>query len=164
VRIERREAEPYLGIRRPVTDGIRSFADTAFPELFDWLREHGVAPGGPPFLRYYEVDAGGEPLDVEVGAPVEGAASGEWAVRAGALPAGRYVTHAHVGPYTSESIPDLGDAREALMAYAEENGLVYRRATDRGYAFACAYERFRVGPVDDPDFTRWETELAYLVE
>jgi hypothetical protein len=39
--------------------------------VFGWLREHEVAPSGPPFLRFYEVDHAGEPLDVEVGVPVE---------------------------------------------------------------------------------------------
>ena len=24
-------------------------------------------------------------------------------------------------------------------------------------------ERFVVGPVDDPDFTNWQTEFAYLI-
>jgi hypothetical protein len=30
-------------------------------------------------------------------------------------------------------------------------------------AFPCALERFIVGPVDDPDFTTWQTEFAYLI-
>jgi hypothetical protein len=46
-----REAQPYVGIRAAVTHGIRDFADSAFPELFGWLFENGVAPAGPPFLR-----------------------------------------------------------------------------------------------------------------
>jgi hypothetical protein len=51
-----REAQPYLGIRERLTDGIRDFADSAFPELFGWVFENGVAPAGPPFLRYHEID------------------------------------------------------------------------------------------------------------
>lgn len=32
--IELREQQPYLGIHAPSIDGIRQFADAAFPELF----------------------------------------------------------------------------------------------------------------------------------
>jgi effector-binding domain-containing protein len=165
-----REAQPYLGIRAPVTNGIRAFADKAFPELFGWLSEHGVAPSGPPFLRYYEVDHAGEPLEVEAGAPVDGTvsgvvpdANGDGRVRADSLPAGRYLTSLHVGPYRSDSMPDLSDARAELVAWAHDNGIVYGRETDRGLELPCALEQFRIGPVDEPDFTRWETEFAYLI-
>jgi hypothetical protein len=174
-----REAQPYLGIRAPVTNGIRSFADTAFPELFGWLSQHGVVPAGPPFLRFHEVDHAGEPLDVEAGVPVESTAGmpvegtangvgpapagGGGRVRADALPAGRYLTLLHVGPYTSDSMPDLGDARAELVAWARDNEIVYGSETDRGLKLPCALEHFRIGPVDDPDFTRWETEFAYLI-
>ena len=159
-----REAQQYVGIRAPVTNGIRDFADNAFPELFGWVFENGAAPAGPPFLRYHEVDRAGEPVDVEAGVPVErppDAANGR--VRAGALPAGRYLTALHVGPYTSETVPDLLDARAALIQWARDNSVSYGRETERGMSFSCALERFVVGPVDDPDFTNWKTEFAYLI-
>ena len=50
--VELREPQPYLGIHEPSIDTIRQFADSTFPELFGWLSEHGVAPAGPPFIRY----------------------------------------------------------------------------------------------------------------
>jgi effector-binding domain-containing protein len=161
--IELREPQPYLGIHAPSIDSIRQFADSTFPELFGWLREHGVVPAGPPFIRYYEVDHAGEPLDVEVGVPVDGAPEGDARVRADALPAGSYLTLLHIGPYTSDSMPDLADARAELLAWAEENGIEYGQETERGQSFPCAFEQYRIGPVDDSDFTKWETEFAYLV-
>ena len=45
--ISLRGAELYLGIRARVTNGIRDFADSAFPELFGWLFQNGVAPARP---------------------------------------------------------------------------------------------------------------------
>src|SRR5262245_49395316 len=91
-----REAQQYVGIRAPVTNGIREFADNAFPELFGWVFENRAEPAGPPFLRYHEVDRAGEPLEVEAGVPVKGAPeSANGRVRAGALPAGRYLTALH---------------------------------------------------------------------
>jgi effector-binding domain-containing protein len=162
--IELREAQPYLGVRAVITHGIRDFADSSFPELFGWLFENGVTPAGPPFLRYHEVDRTGEPLEAEAGVPVEsppGAGNGR--VHAGALPAGRYLTSLHVGPYRSDAMPDLGDARAELVAWARANDIVYGSETSRGIEFPCALERFIVGPADDPDFTKWETEFAYLI-
>jgi RNA polymerase sigma-70 factor, ECF subfamily len=158
-----REARPYVGIRAPVTNGIRNFADNAFPELFGWVFENGIAPAGPPFLRYHEVDRAGEPLDVEAGVPVDGKPEPDGRVRSDALPAGRYLTAVHVGPYRSETLPDLGDARAELVRWARDNEVTYGRETERGIRFPCALERFIVGPVDDPDFKNWQTEFAYLI-
>jgi effector-binding domain-containing protein len=171
--ISLREAELYLGIRARVTNGIRDFADSAFPELFGWLFQNGVAPAGPPFLRYHEVDRAGEPLDVEAGVPVaadatargpvDGTLRENGRVRFDTLPAGRYLTSLHVGPYTSDALPDLGDARAELVAWAQQNGIVYGSETERGFEFPGALERFLVGPADDADFTNWRTEFAYLI-
>ncbi len=163
-KIALREAQAYLGIRAELTNGIRDFADDAFPELFGCLFQNGVQPAGPPFLRYHEVDRAGGPLDVEAGVPVKSAPEAtNGRVRPEALPAGRYLTFLHVGPYTSDSVADLGDARAELVAWAKENGIVYASETERGLSFPCALEQFHVGPVDDPDFTNWKTEFAYLI-
>jgi effector-binding domain-containing protein len=161
--VELREPQPYLGIHEPSIASIRQFADSTFPELFGWLSKHGVEPAGPPFIRYYEVDHAGGPLDVEVGVPVDGVPEGDARVRADALPAGSYLTYLHVGPYTSDSLPDLADARSEIVAWAEENGIEYSQETAHGQSFPCAFEQYRIGPVDDSDFTKWETEFAYLV-
>ena len=161
--LELRPAQPYLGITGRITDGVPAFVDKVFPELFRWLGEHGVEPAGPPFIRFRELDLNGDPLEIEVGAPVEGSAQGNNRVRAGSLPAGRYLTLMHVGPYRSETAPDLAASRERLIAWAEEQGLVYSRNTAHGTTLPCCLERYLIGPVEEPDFTKWETEFAYLV-
>jgi effector-binding domain-containing protein len=161
--IQQRPTQPYLGIAGPITNGVPAFVDRAFPELFAWLADHGVTPAGPPFIRYRQLDSSGEPLEIEVGAPVDGTADGDERVRAGALPAGRYLTLMHVGPYRSETVPDLAATRERLIGWAEQQGLVYSRETDRGSTLPCCLERYLIGPLEEPDFTKWETEFAYLV-
>jgi acetyltransferase-like isoleucine patch superfamily enzyme len=158
-----RPEQPYLAIHCEITNGIRAAVDAAFPQLFGWLGQHGVTAAGPPLIRYRELDAEGEPLVVEVGAPVADGGAADGAVHAGTLPAGRYAVLVHRGPYTHEHAFDLADAQAVLAGWVEEQGLAYRRPSDRGWTLPCASESFRVGPVDTDDFRAWETELAYLV-
>lgn len=37
------------------------------------------------------------------------------------------------------------------------------RVTDGGVALGGCTEHYRVGPLEQPDYSRWETELAYLI-
>ncbi len=152
--IEQRAARPYLGISGRITDGVPAFVDKAFPELFRWLGEHGVEPAGPPFIRLRELDTSGEPVEIDVGAPVDGTLEGDERVRADSLPAGRYLTFMHVGPYRSEAVPDLAVSRERLVRWAAKEGIVHS---------PWWVERYLIGPMEEPDFTRWETEFAFLV-
>jgi effector-binding domain-containing protein len=162
-RIEQLAALPYLAIRRHVTDGVPAAVDGAFPELFSWLGAGEIAPAGPPLIRVHEVDADGEPLELEVAVPVEGDTPADERVRRDSLPAGRYVTKLHVGPYRSETEPDLGDARAAVIDWMDENGITFDRASERGRELGCAVDHLRVSPGTEPDYTKWETEIAYLI-
>src|ERR687895_1718403 len=130
--IQQREALPYLAIRSEVTNGVPAVADTAFPQLFAWLGQHGIEPAGPPFIRYHEVDHDGEPLEIEVAAPVaDGAEPDEdGPVRSGTLPAGRYATLVHTGPYRHDDVPDLGDAQASLRSWTEEQGIATGRPSE----------------------------------
>jgi effector-binding domain-containing protein len=162
--IEQRVALPYLAIRCDVTNGIRAAVDRSFPQLFAWLGQRGVEPAGPPFIRFREVDHDGEALEIEVAAPVaKGAPEGDDTVRARTLPAGRYVTALHTGPYRHDDVPDLGDAQAALRAWMDEEGIVTSRPSERGFSLPCCVEHYRIGPPLEKDWTKWETELAYLV-
>ena len=161
--IQQRAAQPYLAIAGEITDGMPAFVDRAFPALYTWLGEHGVEPSGPPFIRYRELDTDGEPLELEVGVAVNDSTEGDDRVRAASLPAGRYLTYMHVGPYRSETQPDLAAARKRLISWAADQGIVYSRETDRGATLPCCLERYLVGPIEEPDFSKWETEFAYLI-
>jgi effector-binding domain-containing protein len=163
--IQQRDEQPYLAIRSEVTNGIAAVVDRSFPQLFGWLGEHGVTPSGPPFIRFREVDHDGEPLEIEVAAPISGGADppADDTVRAGTLPAGRYATVLHVGPYSHESLPDLGDAQAALRDWTGQQGIVTGRPSERGSSLPCCVEHYRIGPPMERDWTKWETELAYLV-
>ena len=69
----------------------------------------------------------------------------------------------HVGHTRSETERDLGDARAAQIEWAERHGIVYGRGAERGRALPCGVEHLRVSPGTDPDYSKWETELAFLI-
>ena len=147
--VQERTGQPYLAIHARVTTEaeFRRAADRGFPELFGWLGEHGVEPSGALFIRY-----GSDPAEIELGVPVAPGVSGDERVQAGELPAGRWATFLHVGPYSHATEPDLAAGHATLQAWMDAQGL-----TRAGHV-----EHYMTGPNEEPDFTRWQTELAYL--
>jgi effector-binding domain-containing protein len=163
--LESRHAQPYLGIhlRADGEADFRKAADTGFPELFGWLQQHGIAPAGAPMIRYRALDAHGFPTDFEVGAPVAEPVGASGRIAARELPAGDYAVLVHVGPYNHDEVPDLHAARERLLAWAQNEGLELAREERRGaVTFAACIESYLKGALEEPDWTKWETELAYL--
>jgi GyrI-like small molecule binding domain len=162
-RIVTRSAQPYLAVAREVTDGVAAAVEGAFAELVRWLRERGIPPAGPPFIRVPEVDATGVPFSLEAGLPVAPGIGGGNGVLAAELPAGRYATLLHVGPYCRNRGPGIDDARLKLVLWISRQGLVYGRPTPRGEALVCCVDHLRVGPGAERDHAHWQTELAYLI-
>jgi effector-binding domain-containing protein len=163
--IDQRGAQPYVAIRARVNTEaeFRRAADTGFPELFGWLRARGVEPAGPLFIRYRAVDGDGQPREVDLAVPVADEVPGDGRVAADVLPSGRWLTLRHVGPYRSTTTPDLGAARTTLRAWADEQGVALDiRETDGGTALGGCIEHYLIGPHEEPDHSKWETELAYL--
>jgi RNA polymerase sigma-70 factor, ECF subfamily len=146
--IEERSARPYVGIRETVTmDTLPSAVDRGFPALFGWLGEHGVPPAGPPFIRYLEVDMERE-LVIDLGVPVSERVVPDERVRSDVLPAARWIVAVHVGHFDG-----LRGAHAALQEWARRQGLEWRESV----------EWYVTDPREEPDSSRWETELAYLI-
>jgi effector-binding domain-containing protein len=136
--IEERSARPYEGIRETVPmEGLAAAIDRGFPELFRRLVERGADPAGPPFVRYLSV---GSELEIDLGIPV---ASGDRE-----LPAGRWIVALHVGHFDG-----LRDAHAALQEWAQGQGLAWSEFC----------EHYLTDPREEPDSSRWQTELAYLI-
>jgi effector-binding domain-containing protein len=76
---------------------------------------HGLAPAGPPFVGYHNMDM--QDLDLEIGFPFSERLSGEGEVQSGALPGGKAAECLHVGPYDK-----IAAAYEALQKWLEANG------------------------------------------
>jgi effector-binding domain-containing protein len=164
--IQRRAAQPYVAIPAHVSTEaeFRKAVDRGFPELFGWLRGNRIEPSGPPFIRYLEVAGEGQPLRFELAAPTATAVSGDERVQAGEVPAGRYATFLHVGPYNSSDVPDLRAARAELLEWGRREGIEWDASkTAHGTAFEACIERYLTDSSREPDWSKWETELAYLI-
>ena len=165
--VEQRGEQPYVGIHARVANEseFRGAVDRGFPALFAWVDENGVTPSGPPFIRYLEIDRDGQPVEFEIAVPVADSASGGGPVRAGALPAGPYATFLHVGPYSSSEAPDLSAARAELLRWVHQRGIdVVSETTDQGVAYGAYVENYITDASKEPDWSKWKTELAYLVD
>lgn len=158
-KIEDRKEQHYAGIRASVPmHGIAAFVDESFPEVFAHLEKQGVHPAGAPFLRYNLIDMEGE-LEIEAGVPVPAAVGEEGRVFAGVVPAGRYGTLTYTGDYEG-----LVDANEALQEWARTEGLGWAMTpTEHGDRFESRLEVYLTDPSSEPDPTKWETEVAYLL-
>ena len=154
--ITQRPAVPYAGISAWVTmQAVGSVADGIL-EIFGWLGAHGIVPAGPPFFRYHVIDMSRELL-VEAGVPVVSAVDDDGDIRGGILPGGRFAVMTHTGA------PDtLVAATAALLDWAEAHGLAWDvQRVDEGEKWGCRMESYLTDPAEQPDMTKWQTQLAF---
>ena len=102
VHVGRREATLVISKRFPVTvSTIGGVLGPSFGEVYGHLGARGIETQGPPFVIYHGIPQADEPFDVEVCAPVAQAADAPAGWELQELPAGRFATLMHVGPYDS---------------------------------------------------------------
>jgi effector-binding domain-containing protein len=157
-RIDLRAAQPYAGIRVRVTmDGLSGAVDEAFPELFGGLAAQDIPAAGPPFIRYLVIDMAAE-LQIELAVPVSTDISGGGRIQPGVLPAGRYATLRHTGPYDG-----LVASNAALQQWAQQEGIKFDTwDTPEGTAWRARIEHYLTNPAAEPDPAKWEVDVAYL--
>jgi effector-binding domain-containing protein len=151
-----RAEQPYMAIRGHVTMAeIGAFAGRT-GEVFGWLGARGLAPAGPPFLKYNVIDMARQ-LEIETGVPVSAPAAGEGEVISGVLPAGRYATVTHVG-HPSE----LMGVTKALLDWAAGQGLTWDMSPEAdGDRWGSRLEMLLTDPAEEPDMSKWVTQLAF---
>jgi effector-binding domain-containing protein len=156
-RIIDRVAQPYVAIRSSVPmSRLGSDLPPLIGEVFGWLRAREIDPAAAPFWKYNVIDMAHE-LEVEVGAPIATAVTGDERVIAGILPAGRYATRHHVG-----HPKELMEATAELLKWADREGLSWDVTdTAAGERWAARLEIFLTNPDDEPDMSKWETDLVF---
>jgi effector-binding domain-containing protein len=155
-KIVERIAQPYACVRRTIgMNDITKVADKMSGEFFAWLGQRGIAPAGAPFFKYNSFDGDGK-MELEWGAPVPADTKGDDLVKAGTLPAGRYVSAMHTGPFGG-----LREATGKVLTWVEDNDLeLDRRITGSGESFGCRLEIYFTDPRAEPDSRKWQTEIT----
>lgn len=158
--LEERPARRYVAISETVAmDTLGPAIGRLTGEVFGWLHSHAIAPDGPPFVRYLVVDMP-KRLEIEVGVPIAAPHPGDQRVAGGELPAGRYATLLHVGPY-----PELMAATGHLLSWAATNGVTWAKTDEPDdERWRARLEFYLTDPQETADPQRYETELAFLTE
>jgi effector-binding domain-containing protein len=117
VEVRELEAQPILSIRTTIT---AKELGEKMGEKFEALRGHlqkiGIAPAGPPFVRYHTFDWETE-TDFEMGVPVGERVEGAGWIASGELPGGPVVSTWHLGAHDK-----LGEAYGRINGWLKENG------------------------------------------
>ncbi len=157
-RVDDRAEQPSVGIRTPVTmPELPTIIPQLHSEVYGWLKQQGIPPSGAPFIRYHVINMPGK-LDIELGVPVATPVSGKGRVSGGTLPAGRYASLTYIGPYEGDG---LMKANGALLDWMKQQGLAQDRFDDpSGDGFVARYETYITDPGNEPDPSKWQTEVA----
>jgi effector-binding domain-containing protein len=152
-----RAEQPYVAIRTQVTMAdLGTVVPPLNQEVFAWLGGRGAAPAGAPFWKYNVIDMAAE-LEIEAGVAVAAAVAGDDRVVTGVLPAGRYATLTHVG-HPSELVAPT----KTLLDWAAEQGLTWDvTPSESGDRWGCRLETYLTDPRQEPDMSKWVTQLAF---
>ena len=84
--------------------------------------------------------------------------SGSERIQPGVLPAGRYVTLRHTGPYDG-----LVASNAALQRWAQQQGITFDSwDTPAGSVWRGRAEHYLTNPAAESDPAKWEVDVAYL--
>jgi effector-binding domain-containing protein len=155
--IEQRAEQPYAALNASITMGGYGILGGLFEELFGWLGQRGIAPVGPPFVRYLIIDMERQ-LDIQVAIPVAEPVAADGRVVNGTLPSGSYVTLSYRATTQEEHI--AGNAH--LQEWVKEQELRWKNTDDDGRELWGGRIEISEEPGSDPEGE--ETLIAYLIE
>ncbi len=150
VEILQLEPQPVAGIRGiiPVAE-LGEHQGDRLQALVAFLRQRGVQPAGPPFVRYHTF--GETETDFELGIPVAEPVAGEGRIAGNTLPGGAAAATWHLGAHDR-----LGDAYARLEAWLNEHG---RERSGPGWEVYYWIDLSHAGEAPLPDPSTWRTRL-----
>ena len=109
-------AQPTLAVRtHTAVQDLPRVLGEIYASIGQLMGSLGIQPGGAPYTGYFNMDM--QDLDIEIGFPVNEKVPGNGAIQAGEMPAGKYASVLHKGPYDK-----LGLAYEALTEFIQQAG------------------------------------------
>jgi effector-binding domain-containing protein len=113
-KLEHRNEQPYVAVRVQVGIPFGELLGGFWSEANAFLADKGLAPSGPPFIRYLTTDMD-KKLDIEVGFPVASKVDGNDRFTTGVFPEGQYAVLLHLGHYDN-----LVAVTAKFLAWAEK--------------------------------------------
>jgi effector-binding domain-containing protein len=142
-----RQETAVLSLHCNVND-ISSVMGEAFAKVFEAVTRSGSVPAGPVFSRYFAFSE--ETVDFEAGIAVTEPFTGDGDVKASTIGDCEAAVTMHTGPYDS-----LSKTYEALQAWIGAQG---RKPG------ATMWEVYLTDPEQEPDPSKWQTEVYWPVE
>lgn len=110
-----RPAQPVMSIRTHVAvHNLPQVFGQSCGAIAQHLGKLGQQPAGAPFAAYYNMDM--QNLDIEIGFPVAKVAIGEGEIQPSEIPAGKWLSCLHIGPYDQCAV-----AYEAMQQWLDAN-------------------------------------------
>lgn len=151
IQIKEIREQPTLTIRESATMAtIPERMGQIFSEVIAFMGKKGIVPAGTPFAYWHDMNSESMSkgvFDMECGFPVGVPAQGDGQIKASRLPGGKVITAMHIGPYES-----LAQTYEAVLAWVNEKG--YQVKEDM-------WETYLTNPCEEPDKTKWMTEIFW---
>jgi effector-binding domain-containing protein len=155
-RIVELPGRPYLGVRKIVKIPFGTVASKALADLNRRMKKRGITATDAPFFRYNIIDMLNA-LEIDFGLPTEREEEGDDLLVSGVLPAGRFATLTHTGPYRN-----LMAANAALLDWVKAQGLrLDMHPSPAGDVFGCRLEIYPTDPKAEKDRSKWVTELVF---
>jgi effector-binding domain-containing protein len=127
--------------------------------VFKFLRKHRIPVSGAPLIRYLLVDYNSGGIEVDVGVPIGVAVPADPQVYSAQIRSGTFATLIHHGPYEA-----LVETTAALMDWARQNKVNWMMAEEHKVTrWEGRVEHYLVRPPDEPNPSRWQTEIAILI-
>jgi len=157
---EYREKRFYLSISKTVhIQEVPKILPPLIPEVRGWFKAHGIQPVGPEFFLFKSINQDNL-LDSEVGLGTAENLTGDEEIHAGYFPAGTYASIIHTGHFDG-----LMEAHKALEEWILENNLREKVTTSKNVThWGGRIEFYLVDPDDEPDSSKWKTEVVFLLE
>lgn len=136
IELKEQKAQPALCIR--ITTAVENLPQEigkAYGSIMQYLNQMGEQPAEAPYTAYYNMDM--EHLDVEMGFPVSKQLAGKDEIKAGEIPAGKYVECMYKGAYA-----DMVPAYNAMNEWISKNGFT---------ATGTSYEVYYNSPGEVPE-------------
>jgi len=148
--------QPYAAIRtKTAMKDLPTVIPQSIGQVFEWLEKRGTSPSGPSFIRYLVINMATK-LEIELGFPVAKEMPGEGMVTTGVLPAGHYASLTYTGDYSG-----LMAANATLLEWGAKKNLKWDTFESKdGDGFGARLEWYLVDPHDEPDPSKWKTEVA----